>query len=503
MTLTQSQSRRETELVRLTRQIAASPCAIELRFRQASLLADLGRIEESKAAYLDLLKRSPDHFGALTAFGRLLFSTGYRSAARTVYARAAATNPLDADAQVNLADTLLSLGEIEAAATQYEAALRLSPEHAQAHCGLADAIEELGDDARAEAHRALGYRNRPVLHLPYHGSAAAIRVLVLAPAGGSMVPIRHHLDSRIFQTSILFVDYFDDAPLPSEERSKSEEGLGMRADRLPPHDIVFNAIGNADRCGESLGAAERILSKTTAPVINPPGRIAPTGRVETAQRLSRIDGVRTARTALVPRAVLESADASCRLTGLGFDYPLLLRAPGFHTGRHFARVESESELASAIDMIPGSELLVIEYIDTRGFDGKIRKFRVMMIDGVLYPLHLAVSHDWKIHYFTAEMAENPEHRAEDAAFLTDMSGTLGPRAMRALEEIRDTLGLDYGGIDFSLDEAGNVVLFEANASMVVYAPEKDPRWDYRRPAVDRVLAAIRDLLTRRATKARD
>jgi hypothetical protein len=40
----------------------------------------------------------------------------------------------------------------------------------------------------------------------------------------------------------------------------------------------------------------------------------------------------------------------------------------------------------------------------------------MMIDGQLYPLHCAISSHWKIHYFTAEMADKPAHRAVLARF---------------------------------------------------------------------------------------
>jgi hypothetical protein len=116
----------------------------------------------------------------------------------------------------------------------------------------------------------------------------------------------------------------------------------------------------------------------------------------------------------------------------------------------------------------------------------------------LYPLHLAISSHWKIHYFTAEMADSPEHRAEDARFLDDMPGVLGPRAMAALEHIQRTLGLDYAGIDFGLSPDGEVHLFEANATMLVNAPEPDVRWAYRRPAVERVFAAVRRMLWERA-----
>jgi hypothetical protein len=122
---------------------------------------------------------------------------------------------------------------------------------------------------------------------------------------------------------------------------------------------------------------------------------------------------------------------------------------------------------------------------------------VMMVDGKLYPLHAAVSSNWKIHYFSAEMADNPEHRAEDAAFLDDLPGVIGPRAMAALEKIQSVLGLDYGGIDFGLSESGEVLLFEANATMVVLIPDEGAKWDYRRPAVEAIYKAVWTMLRNR------
>jgi hypothetical protein len=124
-----------------------------------------------------------------------------------------------------------------------------------------------------------------------------------------------------------------------------------------------------------------------------------------------------------------------------------------------------------------------------------------MIDGQLYPLHAAVSSHWKIHYFSAEMADHPQHRAEDAEFLRNMANVLGIRAMAALEQIQKTLGLDYGGIDFGLNDKGDVLLFEANATMTVIPPGTDQRWDYRRPAVEQIYQAVFRMLMNRASDA--
>jgi len=95
------------------------------------------------------------------------------------------------------------------------------------------------------------------------------------------------------------------------------------------------------------------------------------------------------------------------------------------------------------------------------------------------------------------MAENAEHRAEDAAFLEDMAAVLGPVAMEALAEIQSRLGLDYAGIDFGLNAGREILFFEANATMVVNPPDPDAKWAYRRPAVKRIHAAVRQMLMAR------
>jgi hypothetical protein len=98
-----------------------------------------------------------------------------------------------------------------------------------------------------------------------------------------------------------------------------------------------------------------------------------------------------------------------------------------------------------VSELPGDELLVIQYLDARGADGKSRKYRVMMIDGQIYPLHVAICGDWNIHYFSADMTDFPEHRAEDAAFLRDMPGFWAKVRWRPLSKFRSRFTLTTEG----------------------------------------------------------
>jgi glutamate/tyrosine decarboxylase-like PLP-dependent enzyme len=457
--------------------IAADP-NMNLRFERACLLGEMGRTLDARNAYIEILAREPSHRLALNNLGALLHAGGYRTAARTAYAEAVARHPGDPMGHVNLGNVLLEIGQFPAAREHYEAALRADPSLREAHRGLAYALAELGDDAGAEHHRRKGFEDRPAFALPYRGQGPPVSLLLLISSVGGNIPTRNLLDDRVFQTFVVVPEFYD-PKVP-----------------LPPHQIVFNAIGDADLAAPALAAAQSLLALTNAPVINLPSAVMATGRADHA-RLARLPGVTMPATVTLPRELLCAPDAAATVARHGFHFPLLVRTPGFHTGRHFLRVESPAALPAAVAELPGKELTVIEFLDARGIDGKVRKYRVMMISGELFPLHVAISSHWKIHYFTAEMAERADHRAEDAEFLENMPAVLGSCAMQALGHIQKTLGLDYAGIDFGLSATGEILLFEANATMVVNPPEPDERWAYRRPAVERIFAAVRRMLTAR------
>jgi hypothetical protein len=473
-------SRRALRLAALDQALGQQPDTIEMRYERASLLREAGRTDDAKRDYLALLARAPTHFGALNDFGTMLLATGYRDAARTVFEQAVRHHPDQPNGYVNLANLLLALGELAPAQLSFDAALALDPDHIHAHRGLANLLAGTGDDSGARAHRDRGFKDHALTTLPYHGDAPPVSVLLLVSALGGNIPTAALLDDRQFRTSVLVTEY-------------AESGVA-----LPPHDIVFNSIGDADLCRDGLDAATAILTRTDRPVINHPSAVLATGRSVNVERLRGISDVMVPRMTCLPRDRLAAVDGPAVMTAAGFDFPLLLRAPGFHTGRHFVRVARAEDLAAAAHTLPDGDLWVIEYLDARDRDGRFPKCRVMIVDRVLCPLHLAISQDWKVHYFTAGMAGSAEYRAQDAAFLADMTAVIGDRGMAALERIRDVLALDYGGIDFAIGPTGDILFFEANATMAVYPPTADPKWAYRRPAVERVVAAVQTMLISRA-----
>ena len=68
-----------------------------------------------------------------------------------------------------------------------------------------------------------------------------------------------------------------------------------------------------------------------------------------------------------------------------------------------------------------------------------------------------------------------------------------------LREIRQRIGLEYFGIDCGLDVCGNLVVFEANASMLVHEQNED--FPYKAPFVLRIKSAFDAMLRKLRSRA--
>jgi hypothetical protein len=462
----------ETRLAEIERLLAELPNSTDLQFRRACALEDVGWSEAAAAAYAALLEREPRHLGARTNLGLMLHERGDVAGARALLEPALEHYPFAPIAHVNLAAALRDAGDVAEAIRLYRRALELDPSFFAAHHGLALTHEHLGEDARAQEHFARAFAERAWWTTPFAGTGTPRRVLLLVSGRGGDVIAHPFLDDRTIETTMLVPD-------------------GVRAGTpLPPHDLVFNAIGDADRCAPALERARVLLAGSTARTINDPARVLRTGRATLAARIGTIDGAVVPRIERVTRASLVPET----LAASGWQYPLLLRTPGFHAGRHVARIADAASLDGALASLPGDELFAIAFADTRSADGLFRKYRVVVVGGELLPVHLAISHDWMVHYFSAQMAENDAYRAEERRFLDDPRAALGSGVLATLAAIGAALDLDYGGVDFGIDADGRVVVFEANATMAVVPPERDDRWAYRRPAYDAVVAAMRALI---------
>ncbi|MGD0968293.1 MAG: tetratricopeptide repeat protein [Candidatus Aquilonibacter sp.] len=420
-------------------------------------------------AYLEILRRDRYNHDGMLGLAEAYVALEDFASARVVLAEAVARHPASSRAQSALGGVLLESDDLAGAREAFTASLRINPVQRKAWAGLGVIFERNGDLASADHAWREAFRDGGPAISTYRGTGEPIRMLLLRSAVDGNIPLKAVLDDRIFQWITLFVEAFDESMI------------------LPPHAVVFNAVGNADLRTRALDKAEAVLRATGAAVINHPSAVRQTGRVQIAERLRDIPGV------VVPRMLVCDRDAFDADLGLG--WPLLVRSLGFHTGEHFVKIDDSTRVRDTIEGLPGDPLLAIEYLDTSGDDGVFRKYRVLTIDGRLYPLHLATSRDWKVHYFTAD--RGAQFRAQEQAFLENPAAAIGTGAAEALSRIAAALAFDYGGIDFALDRENRVVVFEANPTMAIVPPSTDPDQAHRRGAVDRAVAATRAMIVRR------
>jgi tetratricopeptide (TPR) repeat protein len=319
----------EAALQRVERDLAAAPNDTPLLFERARLLDRLARPDMARQAYLAVLARDFRHEAALIALGALLFAQKYTSAARTTFERAIAINPANLEARLHLGNLLRLAEQPDPARAEYEAALRIDPACREAHQGLAYVLEDI-DPALADHHRQSGFAGTGVITTPYRGQNDPITVLRIVSAHGGNIPLAEVLDDRIFLIHTLIAEFADPAV------------------DLPPHDVVFNAIGDVGRCAPALRGLPKLLSRTSAPVINDPARVLATSRDST--NLRGVPGAILPVCREVPKGVLQVGPPP------GFAFPFLLRSPGFHTGQHFRPVYGVDDLQEALELLPGDTL---------------------------------------------------------------------------------------------------------------------------------------------------
>ena len=81
--------------------------------------------------------------------------------------------------------------------------------------------------------------------------------------------------------------------------------------------------------------------------------------------------------------------------------------------------------------------------------------------------------------------------------MTDWRKVFGPQAAAAIEQVAQRLDLDYGGMDCSILANGEVLLFEANACMLVHLDDAKADFPYKHLAIPKIREAVTRLVRKR------
>ena len=475
-----------------------------------------GQWENAVSWYRQMLAEKPDHVETLNNLALVFYNQGKFAEAIPLLERALALRPNYAEAHNNLGDVYKSQGILDKAGIHYNHALRLKPDYITALCNLgivfamagqfteaaewfrrtlaldplhevanrnlATALERDGRLAEAQIYR--GRLPRPQPLAIDQAPDARRTVLVLWAAGTGNVPHETLLPRQINTRIKWYVECATD----EQEHN------------LPPYDVVFNAIGNADLAGLSLPRLTQFFGHCSKPVLNRPERVPPTRRDLMPQLLAGIPNVVVPPVLRLLRADVTN-NLEEKLAAGGLHCPVLVRPISGQGGLGLVLAETPEQLAT-LSFSQADAFYFISYHDYRNQDGYFRKYRSIFVDRKPYPYHLAISPRWLVHYFSAEMLAEPWKREEERRFLEDPEAALGPVAAAAIAAIAQRMDMEFAGIDYSVLPDGRVLVFEANATMSVILPDAG-EFPYKQAPVKAIFAAFEDMLEARCRLAAD
>jgi tetratricopeptide (TPR) repeat protein len=439
-----------------------------------------GQHQAAIELYLQALRLNPRHWAARANMVQALMAAKQYLVAKAILNELKGERPQDARIHHLLGKVLFELNEIEPAIASFQEAVALNPQDAESINWIGALRQTAGDDAAAQAAYAEAARIEPLIRRPAAKQPAEFRVLALyAPFGGNT------------PTEYLFQDAFFDADTLSlfAGRDYDTATLGQNIQ------LVINLVSDADQAMEVLPLAADLVDRFGLPTVNHPRKVQQTTRDAVAGLLAGIPRCLVPQ-ALRLKAAADISEAALRAS-LPFTSACLARPVGTHGGDDFEKVEDVAALSAFLSQRRDHDHYLIEYIDYLSHDDYFRKYRFIFIDDQILPYHLCIGRDWKLHHINTDMAHHAWMQQEEAAFLNDPAAAFGPAQMQALQTIRARMGLGYCGIDCGLDRAGNVVVFEVNASMLVHA--RNEGFFYKTPAVERIKSAYDAMLRRLAS----
>ncbi len=357
----------------------------------------------------------------------------------------------------------------------FEKALAVDPTLSLPNKFIGEVLEGRGRPALARSYQARVTRPQPIDVVNADANGCSILVLLAAGLGNlqfnTVIPKRHTM-------------------LKLQMAYATEEQIRD----LPSHDIVFNCIGNADFLTPSLIAdLKSFEDRSVRKVLNKIERVADTRRDLLPELLMGIPNIVVPDVALMPMDEFQSFQLDQNLSHYKLRYPFIVRSVGGHGGYAMDLIR-DGEALAAVNVRDAEGVYCINFHDYISPDGYFRKYRTLFIDREIYHYHLAISQQWIVHYFSADMLAEPFKREEERRYLEQAELVLGAKAIRALREIAQRLDLDYAGIDFTVLPHGQLLVFEANPLISVY-PVDPETFPYKTRFIDAIFKAVDTMLS--------
>ena len=300
-----------------------------------------------------------------------------------------------------------------------------------------------------------------------------LKLLALVAAGDMMdnAPLDFLIENSDVQLELLYVDEHLRLPL-----------------KVPEHDVMYLALGESPKNNPILQSLSELVKHWPRPTVNDPLGIGRCARDVFGQLMRTAPNVRVANTLICKHTDLAYAGA-----------PFTLRPVGSHAGRGFVKINSHQELSEYISSYKEDQCFYrAEFLEYQSEDGLYRKYRIALISGVPYICHLAISENWMVHYFPSGMELSQSKRDEEEREMNHFDAGFAKNHAKAFAYIYSALGLDYVVLDCAQTQTGELLVFEADSGAWVHATDPVEIFPYKRPVMQKVFFAFREMLARKA-----
>jgi tetratricopeptide (TPR) repeat protein len=382
------------------------------------------------------------------------------------------------DAHAGLSSLYLAVGMLDAAEHHSRAVLAGEDRGrdddtliAMAHQTLAGVLQARGDPAIATRHLDQAYGRQSLFLQPAAASPFTTLVLVTRTQGN--ISYQSLLPPFRFGRAVWYMEH-------------------ARLDQvaaLPAHAVVLNAIGDPDAAMASQAVVDAFVEACARPVLNDPARVRATFRHQLGETLAGLDDVIVPLTVRLSAETIAARGLAAAVGKAAIAPPLLVRPVGSHGGAGLILAEDAAALKT-VSVPAGLDAYITRFHDSRSADGYYRKYRVIFVDRRAFPYHLAIGRHWMVHHQNTDMAGDAARLAEELGFLSEPAAAIGARAMAAVEAIGRRLDLDYAGLDFAVTAGGQVLVFEANATMLTHLEPEPGPFAAKNPFVQPIIDAF-------------
>jgi tetratricopeptide (TPR) repeat protein len=423
-----------------------------------SILVESEKFQEAVAAYRQLLDAAPDDVEAHFTLVKALCAFNDKGPAVEGLRHCLALDSQHIGALYHLGVVLGQTRFFAAGAACLQTLLCHKPDHTDALLALGNILNDLGQTEKAAECFVRAHSLRPVTTLRSIKSRADFAALVICSPGIANTPSDFLMEKCNYDRHVFTL-------LP---------GIEPDINLLRSYgDIVINLIADPDTGSNALPRASALIDQLGKPTFNHPNRIMTTSRDIMADVLADIPHCRIPKTVRHRRHSLEMLVASGQLNELGLATPILLRVPGTHGGDTFEKIDNAGALSKFLANYLDDEFYVTEYVDYQSKDSYFRKYRFIFTNGEILPYHLVIAGEWKAHHFRTDMDQHVWMQDEEKAFLENPHGVFARAHFDAFRAIATAIGLNFFGVDCSLDRDANLVIFEANAAMLVHDDNRE------------------------------